>query len=257
MKTTQPNVNFLHIPKCAGVSFYTEMKDIVKFSDYSPGNNEVCMGYMKKHKNNGYKEITFVRNPIKHILSQYIMCRYSPWGKMETGKTFWKSFRPDNFEADDYSGFGDWLNYFHKSTDSHRCYYPYNLQTRVLTCDKHKGHYHIENFKYSSENAFKALKEMNGVFGVVEYYPESLCLIRHYLDLDFPKWCNCKYRDEYSMVHYDHNMPKHSINKVPEKIIDDAMSFIKHDIELYNKALVLFLKRIHELENQKNIKILC
>lgn len=254
---TKPIVNFLHIPKCAGVSFYTEMKEEVKFTDYSPGNNEVCFAYMKKTKGENFPYVTFIRNPLKHILSQYIMCRYSSWGKLETGNKFWKSFRVDNFDNNDYSGFEDWLRYFETTTNSHGCYYPYNLQTRVLTCEKHKGHYYIDNFYYSSEKAFDVLKNLNGVFGIVEYYPESLCLIKHSLGLEFPIWCECKYRNLYKMTHYTHDLPKHSVKTVDSQIMDKAMKFIRHDVELYYKSLELFFNRINELEKLKNINILC
>lgn len=254
---SKPNANFLHIPKCAGVSFYREMKDKINFSDYSPGNNEVCMHYMKKTKVNDYKYVTFVRNPLNHILSQYIMCRYSPWGKQETGKIFWKRFREDDFEIDNYDGFHDWLTHFTTSTDSHRCYYPYNLQTRALTCEREKAHYHINNFDYGADRAVGVLETLDGTFGVVEYYAESLCLIMDTLSMEFPRWCQCNYRHEYKMLHYDHNMPKHSVKRVSPKTVDLAMSFIRHDMELYTRATVIFIKRIHELERKRGIEILC
>lgn len=247
-----PNINFLHIPKTAGVSFYTEMKHLIKFSDTSPGRNEKCYYYIKVKRPPQYPMVTFLREPVKHVLSQYVFCRYSAWGKSVTGR-YWDSY-PDDM----YEGFEKWLeDYESPQWRKTQCYFPYNLQTRFLTCTQERGHYYNNLQYYDSDWAFANLMSMEGGYGLTEYYPESLCLIMFTLEMEIPKWCDCNFRDQYVKVHYSHDVPRHSVEMISPKALTTVNEMTVHDHHLYNRAVEVFKARLAAMEGDLGFKVFC
>lgn len=220
-------VNFMHIPKTAGASFYSEMVgNGVLFTGISPGMNEKCF-YFK-----GKKQFTMIREPYSHVLSQYKMCKFSSWGKTKTCY----------FPANDPLGY--WLNNF----SGCNCYHPNNMQVRFLTCSNKniRGHLDIDGFKYNVKKAMKNLLSLKYGFGLTEFYTESVCLLIHNLGRRLPKWCFCS--DNVKHSHETHNVSTQisiSVNTVNRKKITELTNL---DSILYEKAKAVFLDRVDKLK---------
>lgn len=221
-KETNKKLNFMHIPKTGGVSFYNDMKKLgIKFTSVSPGGNEKCFPG---------KEYTMLRDPRTHVLSQYVMCRYSKWGKTKRVQSLWTD------EIDMFHGFEIWLDYFMNNTDNLGCYYPYNLQTRALLCGKNnKPHTYSDKIDYNVDDAFANLKKLKYGYGILEQYDMSLCKFLNRFGRAMPDWCtNGKSKPKNSKV--SHGVPKHSYDNVPSRIKNKAEYFIQHDLRLYDLA---------------------
>lgn len=237
------NVNLMHIPKTSGTSFYMKFKNKFKFSDISPGNNERCFNH-KKFTRNGYPIITFLRNPVKHVVSQYIFCRYSKWGK-RVSKKLWKQGK---VREDMEEGFEDWLKLTHtpigKST---KCYYPFNMQTRFLTCDD-MGHYYIHAHQYNVEKAFYNLKQTH--FGLTEYFRESVCLILYELGKQLPVSCRYEFRHLFNDVKERHGAPSYNTT-----MFNVDLDLIEFDMKLYKLAVNEFESRLNKMEHDVGYRV--
>lgn len=239
------NVNLMHIPKTSGTSFYMMFKNQVKFSRVSPGDNERCYNFFKNK--NDLQVITFLREPKAHLLSQYIFCRYSEWGKSVT-KNFW-----DNVPEDTYEGFDKWLDLTHtKKGQSTKCYYPFNMQTRFLLCDKY-GHYYIHALRYSVREAVKNLRKTH--FGLTEYFRESVCLIKYELGMDVPLFCRCPYKHLFNPLNVRHGAPKYTIDSVLDKSKTKMFEHIEFDLLLYSKAKNIFFYRLNDMQKAVGYRV--
>lgn len=245
----RPVVNLMHIPKTSGTSFYNTNQKVLKFTGVSPGENERCYQYVAA-KNN-HPVITFLRKPRAHLLSQYIFCRYSRWGKSVSRKNkFWSTY-----DRDDSLAFDQWL----RSSSSPegrktRCYYPYNMQTRFLTCQK-MGHYYIHEHMYNAHSALKNLRKT--IFGITEHFRESMCLVKFTLGLWIPLYCQCKYKHTFRETHERHNAPRYSMNLILDKTNDLVTEHTEHDEKLYTMAVLLFRERVNKMEDTLGIKVFC
>lgn len=233
---TNKRLIFQHIPKTGGVSFYKEMRKFgISFTNRSPGNNEVCFGY-RNH------EYTMIRSPIKHVLSQYVMCRYSDYGKTTRAKQLWD--KNDSM----YEGFDKWVSWFvkNKNNDYKGCYNPYNLQTRALSCKHKKPHDHTRRDFYNSTYALENLQSLKYGFGISDEYSKSVCLFLHKFGRRIPKWCKCG-NSKPKHVHMNHNVPKHSVEDIPAKTLSKVKKLVGHDQDLYDKAYELFKRETDNL----------
>lgn len=239
-------VNFLHVPKTAGTSFYKETANkLLKFSARSPGDNERCFYY--KRKKDHLPMVTFLRDPVDHVISQYKMCRYSDWGqKVSNGH-----FSEDKSFSD---GLSNWVRWFLDGhIDSFGCYYPYNMQTRMLTCHERLGHFHIPTVDYDVDEALENLFSMRA-FGITEYYKESLCLIFHKLKGDIFEWCFCNSKEHHRNQKVTHGVPEITPQNIDRTLVK---KMVEIDTQLYRTAVGKFLEELRAVESKYGRKILC
>jgi hypothetical protein len=125
-------IRFVHIPKTAGYSIYTEFHP----PKFNFSKAEACAPYFYLDAPDVVNGAMF-RNPIDHVFSQYKECRYDVWGRKVTAGT---SFPRSSSVADDFE---TWLRHFQMPTrDHYRCYHPFNMQARYLLCKESSGHNH-------------------------------------------------------------------------------------------------------------------
>ena len=105
-------INFLHIAKCAGTSL---MKDLVardfQFEFHAISNNELC--HAKIFDRRAFN-IVYLRSPRAHVLSQFLHCKHSRWGKMQTEDRAGLSGFPRN--GTDEADFAQWVDYFYSDS---------------------------------------------------------------------------------------------------------------------------------------------
>jgi hypothetical protein len=269
----------MHIPKCAGSSLHRELAH--KCKDCKIFSNEVCYDYLKREEKNlkekfNFKKIIYssmIREPIAHVYSQYLECKYDGWGKTVTAKTPF----PRNFS--DVEGFDQWLNHFDENWNLEKgyfnCYIPYNAQTRAFTCSG--GNNHLLNFRskaitYTVTNPlYPDLSiAMNNtlqfdIIGVVEYYDATICLfISKLYDklsddcLNLCKKPNSIDHEKNDMIIHDkHNVPEHSTNQLSQNMIKKIERLTTHDRILYDNLLKRFLNDIKDIEERYDTKLIC
>ena len=75
----------------------------------------------------------FLRNPRKHVYSQFLECKYDNWGKGRTKDTNF----PRN--ATDPEDMADWVSFFHDDWNVTKgcfnTYNPINMQSRWFVCN--------------------------------------------------------------------------------------------------------------------------
>ena len=271
-------LSFIHIPKTAGTSFYQQYLDKVHFLYPSPGGDELSLSHYK-HRNsklnadkayyNPYKIATFFREPIHHVYSLYLECKYDAWGIDTRSDTF-----PTNEHEDHQSGFTPafdlWLEHFNTNVttiDNFNCYHPHNLQMRYIASNNTIGlrseemyNYLIDeemNIKFDSETK-RRVKEDLSFFGLTEYYLTSICLFEY---KSFGRFlnCGCDCSKPHNCTKYEkhesHNVPPHPIDALSDKTISLIENLVDQDLKLYQYATSLFKQRVHQFTQQTNIKL--
>jgi len=257
----------LHIPKAAGTSFHIDIKRIVGESKWTIDSHEGCFGD-SPHARAGV--VTMLRHPRDHVLSQYTFCATSTdkgtqilkkWRTMPS--TFgawiqaWSRLRKEGRARRDFSRVGPtlhntpWCSYL-----PFKCYSPLNLQSQRFTCEAAS--------KYPDKlDVDRAVTNMHASFfiGIVEAYPESMCLFRAKTTNKVPASCNCNLAKNKSKKqkghHAGHGSAKHSVQNVPREVLQDVDSFTEGDQELYRAAVHRFINETREVEVRHGVKILC
>lgn len=244
-----PTLVFQHIPKTAGVSFYRDFhRKTFHFVLESPGFDERCFYRIRKVP--GDFRATFLRHPVKHVMSQYTMCRYSKWGR-QTTKDEWET----KLVKDPYGGFDDWVfAYASGYRETNGCYFPRNLQVRFLTCSIKQGHEYIAGLDNNYTLALENLLTYHS-FGLTEYYRESACLIHYETKGEILDLCHCN--SSWIPTHMDHNVQHLQVSKIRKETLDMIYRMNMHDILLFREATNIFLTKIHNLESSTGIKIIC
>ena len=273
----------MHIPKCAGASLNRELS--WKCKDFKFFSNEVCHDYLKREEKNMIEKFNFTKNifttmlrdPIAHVYSQYLECKYDKWGKTVTYNT---SFPRD---YSDIEGFDLWLDHFNETWNIKRgffkCYIPYNAQTRAFTCTGGNNHYLTYTSKFIDYKINDPLYPdidiaMNNslqfhAIGFVEYYDASICLFLYklydQLNEECQNLCNKNNivnednnnNNNNKVFHERHNVPEHNTSSLSPSIINKIERLTKNDNILYNNLLQRFLNDIKYIENKYSAKLLC
>jgi hypothetical protein len=233
----------LHIPKCAGASFTTDA------GKHLPNlvSGEGC--YDDDHQ--GRRMIAMLRSPRTHVLSQYFHCRTS--GAHAYGHDFIHESFPEWIEA--------WSDNLEKleqiKTAPFCCYHPVNMMAAHFSCGNATtgiaAHFHPD-----SSQILKRKVEQLAFVGLVEAYPESLCLLRIRETGQFPEECACGAEGDAATVsHNTHGSQKHNISDYSESVWEKVDKLTSLDQELYDIAKARFLSDIKASENEFQKKILC
>jgi len=237
----------IHIPKTAGTSTRRELNN--RFNLDLRWNEDP---YLNRFNPSSFNFV-FLREPRKHVYSQFLECKYAKWGKQQTNLT---TFPRD---STDEAGMREWVNFFlndwHPDKGDFNCYNPWNMQTRYLgTRDAH----HLSTIDLKEPSVAIAenhLRNLNFV-GLVDYYKESMCALNFVLDGSFFEGCMCN-EHEVNLTRETHGIPKHSIEDLDETTIASIDKMTTSDAKLYKRFRELFRLKILQLEDEMNVQIMC
>lgn len=262
----------IHIAKTGGASFEHDM------APYIRANNEWCL---KPHLDAEWSVMAF-RSPRHHVLSQYVHCSTM---SRPAGPRPVLSCLPKTMTADLITGFPRWLDHFmepegkascgkecrHVSSMQcsqcrmpvdFNCYNPNNMQARHLTCtgvDRGAGHFYMDDAK-SDPDASEALTNLQTVKNLViaELYEVSLCAILTKLEGEVLEKCKCEHslRNNWTSK-ATHNVPSHDLKNYSDETLAKVDALTKIDRQIYEAAVLHFVREVRDLEKVHNEKILC
>lgn len=258
------NVKFIHIPKTGGSSFQFDSQALMKKSDTLKGNNEISIiDTIRLNKFAMESMALFIRQPAIHVYSQFLTCKYSPWGLRVTRDT---NFPRGNMTMPP-SGFTEWLAYFHAiktsinptkaiNYDLFQCYSPWNMQTSYLSLsDVRSNMLRLPSLDVALRNLHAV-----GFVGITDFYRESACLFKYHCTGLLSHACACAESSKagaFVSTFNVHSVPRHSIKDLSHNdrlMIDDMTSF---DRELFHSAVALFYLKVQEVHNRTGVDVLC
>eukprot|EP00933_Yihiella_yeosuensis_P050068 TRINITY_DN47835_c0_g1_i1.p1 TRINITY_DN47835_c0_g1~~TRINITY_DN47835_c0_g1_i1.p1 ORF type:complete len:370 (+),score=58.39 TRINITY_DN47835_c0_g1_i1:93-1202(+) len=246
----------LHTPKAAGDSLYNDFSIAYGlWKNLSILSAETCLPTMMSQMQNDDVQVVMLREPVSHIYSLYMECRYDD----EMWDLVPKS------ERGFYESVSTWLRHFTgaealaspQDTSDLHCYHPLDLQTRSLSCTGANNNVY-ENATF--DVALANLKKPDVVVGLTEYYQESACLIQLHGTGELHPHCNCEDKDAWSSfrsLRLDHSVPAHNKSDLSAEDVMAIENLTVLDRQLYEAAKQRFHAQIKEAESQTNIRILC
>lgn len=253
-------VSLMHIPKTAITSLYMELHRKVPFAFKSPGEDEQCRFELEK-KQGGNRLGTLFRDPIKHVYSQYLECKYDIWGKQVTYGTEFP--RPKNeSEATGYMpGFEKWLEHFLNPKvnpkNDFNCYHPKDMQTRYLHSKNNCHHFDLEKKNIYDPSETKSIIKKIWFVGISDYFKASICLLEFQIWGYFSNGCDCRKKIVRTYVHETHNVPPHSTNVLNKRTKEMIKQLTTQDEITYKFALEEFKKRVALVKKHTKVQLLC
>ena len=258
-------LTFIHIPKTAGISFAKDGRKVLPETLRLVQNHEASVLATQGPRG---AMVVFLREPRRHVLSQFTMCKYNPWGQRQTNHT---TFPRDDM-ANATAGFGEWVRHFtsagggearapdYDPWSDYDCYNPWNMQTRYMTTSAHP--HHLTDASEREPNVTRAMRVLDEFFfvGITEFYELSLCAFEY--AVSGATKCECA-ADHHLRVNVRketqelHSIPPHSIEDVDQRtrlLVDDLT---RRDRELYDHALSRFWTMIRKVEKHAGVKLQC
>lgn len=248
-------VYYHHIPKVGGHSVKMDVSTLFP-SPFAFPNSEGCFNDHKVYF--GVQgAITFLREPRGHVLSQYshlmgggpatsLLPDFGQW--VHDWADFWRLTKAQNrslaflkdknfTEQERYVGFNPIEKQTHKMTCTTPYYYPEHIDV---------------------DRAVQIMHSASFV-GILEFYPESLCVLHALVTGVMPTSCDCEKRGAVPDF-WHHNSccgPPHDIHTVTEDTIKLIDEITKADRHLYNEAVDNFLSTLRQIEDEQGVQILC
>jgi len=259
----RPAAYFLHIAKTAGKSARVDLLSAVR-----PVQAHECCW---PQKTDGLDVITFMRDPVAHV--------YSQWNHCQKNLDSWFNPKglPESFEG--------WLEYWANAGDEpgdsehgFGCYLPINLQARALSCKAWpfkacpKATPALDTdvktfpkFGVDNETALRHVSDDSpggaALVGLTEYYQESLCLLHAKYRKRLPPYCDC--RDEKAWAafpghHFTHSSEvAHDRVKLSAREVKLVHQLTDLDRRLYSVAQARFWAEVARVEEQFGTRISC
>ena len=280
--------SFVHIAKCAGATWIRLLHTVLELNtcpEKEQGAEHSLFYQKKKHPRCKDADYTLIslRSPRHHVWSQFIMCKYSPWGVNVTRDSDFP--RSGNEYKDDEVDFDSWLGHFvsmgNKTNNDLNCYHPLNMQTRALTSREHKpfrpyfrgGGAELNPNMTLAMNTYTALDFV----ALVEFVHESQCMLYYRLGNKAPpvalsylsQSCDCEKQQGYlqksssrnGTVHVQHhNMGKRTnLRDLPPASLSKVANFISADSVIYLNALKHFMDEMAWLESDNALgrRVVC
>jgi hypothetical protein len=164
-----------HIAKTGGTA---ALHQLVAWNYTLPGDGESCFEAVRAGTGARYPHAVMLREPFDHVLSQWLYCSRSRWGKAVVAE----SLRAQTFQvwrkSPGLAGLQGWLDWFvdqPAQPEHFNCYSPDNMQTRALSCASPRG---FGSHGYSAPNISLALANVASIehIGVLELYEPSMCV---------------------------------------------------------------------------------
>jgi len=181
---------FIHISKCAGTSWMTELLKIIPKLEpprASGGGVEWHAAWARKNRPTDYLLVS-LKSPRHHAWSVFSNCKYAPYwrDKITRGTGFPRSGNEPQNDEDD---FGVWATHIAKNwpkppADSYNCFDPSNFQSHFLTAET--SQYTGPRHPWPTTPDFSAVNESYWGFdfvGLGEFYHESKCLLFYRIQL--------------------------------------------------------------------------
>jgi hypothetical protein len=238
----------VHIPKCAGTSAKKEINAILPrfYNRYC----EFCFRYEQSKIPQTKIWLSMFRSPRSHVVSQHLECKYDKWGKSATRGT---GFPRRGTIVSDLEA---WVQHFSggKAVPDFHCYNPWNMQARALTCPGHNAH-HSYRSPPDLEEAESRLDQF-ALVGLVEFYHESLCLLRYKVHDRLEPACECGGPAPHHK-HESHDVPNHDNLELSDSLVAMIDEMTAVDRALYAKAVDRFLSDIHQVESETGKQVIC
>ena len=177
-----------------------------------------------------------IRDPIEHVYSQYLMCRYSGHGERVGFRRSALYHQITNQTK--IAGFDIWINaYLKDRTLKTGCYNPYNLQTRALVCTRTEVMGSYQYFPVDS-NSLQAAKEMllsrNTIVGFANDLQSFLC--RVLCTVGGMSQCCTSTSLGVDNETETHHHPPHSVENISQSTLTKVKSLVSYDINLFEYA---------------------
>ena len=291
-------VRFTHIPKAAGTAFMFELSrlgvgleqraiqpDGSGFVPYVGAARTAAMGSAKgsgfERFDTYYSEtcyppwrvpslpnVVLLRDPRALVLSQYVMCRYSLFGRI-SGFVEGAWARGNNLTALGVEeGFEMFLEHYNLTPHADLpCYNPVNMQTRALTC---RSAVPAASHKWQpvhgsrQQDALRAIKAQGpnalDVVGLSEFLEESVCIVAFHATHKLPPSCACQpgKRGALSVEpRLTHGMPPHNVSSLSKNVLDKIDAITCEDHAVYAAGVRRFLDDTEHMENVSGLRVLC
>ena len=246
----------VHIPKIAGTAFRGMAETLLPHGS-TLATAEKCY-CTKPALDDAAPVITFVRAPVAHVLSQFMMCKYSAWGRTHADAP--------PLDEDDAAGLARWLARATSDPGAETCYDPFNMQTRYLTCRNERfsrsfnprdGHLRVPGYDGMLADASARLAAFHFV-GVAELYHESACVFEYWILGKVRHGCDCEHRrfpiSKAARSHKRHAVPPYNGSSFPTAAI---LPLVDLDHELYAVGFARFLELVGHVEARSKVKVLC
>ena len=231
-------IRFVHIPKCAGTTAVRALEHhgiVVQGNDFVHRQDaflsERCAPpWMRR----GMYTALVIRDPIEHVYSQYLMCRYSGHGERVGFRRSALYHQITNQTK--IAGFDIWINaYLKDHTLNTGCYNPYNLQTRALVCTRTEVMGSYQYFPVDS-NSLQAAKEMllsrNTIVGFANDLPSFVCRVL----CTVGSMQQCCTSSSLGVDSETHHLPSHSVDGISQSTLTKVKSLVSYDINLFAYA---------------------
>lgn len=287
VKRKASKCRFIHVPKTGGSSLAEELKHL----GYSVYSGEKCYWDDPGNARNGSNALTFLRAPRAHVLSQYMECAYSHFGRKHT-EAFARlapGFAPFPNGSD---GFAAWLDHFADAAwtwdggGDWDCYNPSNMMARALTCGdgapaaavgarrrlggdewtrdslgaSRSNVHHVRRRGVGPSPDLALAVATLGRFdmvGLTELYHESLCLLRFRLEGALPDGCDCASAEAAEHAHDDKGVPRHSLDDFADGVLGVVDALTAVDAALYVRGLDRVLRDLADLERCARRTVVC
>lgn len=259
-------VAFLHIPKTAGASF---RHDLNKHGNLALQKTEMCYQELynlgrNSSASNPYM-ITFLRDPRRHVLSQFFECKYDTWGKVSTAGT---QFPRSSTDIEDFTS---WVNHFYRHwkrskdksawnssdlvVDDFNCYTPYNMQARALSDECVDSHHDSRRINYLYFNSYIHNFNSLSFVGVTDYYKLSFCMIWYYFNnsVAIKQFCH----EKKESLHITHNVPDHADISIryPQDLWRKVDEMTEIDSTLYKIGVDRLYRNFDHLHAKHNLDL--
>lgn len=259
----------MHIPKTAGSSFLKDSPALLPKGTVLKGNEEMPWYGMKhaERRTQGSALAVFFRNPVSHVYSQFLECKYDGWGKEQTNGTGF----PRGDEEKPADGFGQWVSHFlaqrpegnetvlnQSALGFFGCYNPWNMQARYMGTQF--GHNTDVAYLEPPLEPAKLNTRSTHFVGIQELYSESLCLFRFSATGRMPESCKCGgfgALGKKTGTKIAHSVPPHSVSDLPSGLVHNVSRLVEIDAQFFRWSLDLFERRLRKAQVDSGVQVVC
>mmetsp|Transcript_88452 Transcript_88452/g.275012 ORF Transcript_88452/g.275012 Transcript_88452/m.275012 type:complete len:234 (+) Transcript_88452:796-1497(+) len=215
--------------------------------------------------------VTFLRNPRAHVYSQYTHCTSLPtrpeklrddMPSFEAWLRLWIYTRKEGEANTDYTPFLTKEQKPISTTQTRspfKCYSPIDLQTHRLACHKTFDYGGGKNKLATARGSVRSL----WMVGIVEAYPESMCLLFSKMYDYLPASCDCtnttdgRIRPPFATQHRAHGVKSHGVEDLDQETLGYIDSLTADDLAIYKEGVKRFWGDIHAAEAKHGVKVIC